>query len=299
MSDFFRMRTNTAALFINRQIYQAEKGLRQAQERLSSGLRINSAADDAAGLAISERLRVASRGLSQAEKNAQDGISLLQTAEGGLASISQQLQRIRELAIQAANDSLTNSDRELIQKEIGELVDEIDRTSSSIQYNNRQLLKNDFGTVDYGGKASTGKASLVFHIGSNRGETLKITTNNISTTTSTSLGIRIGGEKINITSQQLAESAIEIATRAINSISARRARVGAVQNRLEGAIEFLQIQNENTMAAESRIRDADIAAESVKYTKNMILLQAGTAMLAQAISTQNQILLQLLNSGVI
>ena len=283
MGHFVRVRTNMSAIFAQRQIYRSSRDLQRAQERLASGLRINQAADDAAGLAISERMHMAERGLSQAEENAQDGISVLQTAEGGLESVGDQLQRIRELAVQAANDSLTDSDRELIQEEISELVEEVDRTASTVQFNNRQLLKNRFGTVDAAGRASEGRGSLTFQVGSNRNETITLTVDDLQTTTGEALGIREeDGSEIEVTSQQLAESAIEIATRAIDSISANRARVGAVQNRLEGTVRFLQIQQENVQASRSRIRDADIAEEAVNRTRAQILMQAGTAALAQA-----------------
>ncbi len=283
MGHFVRVRTNMSAIFAQRQIYRSSRDLQRAQERLASGLRINQAADDAAGLAISERMHMAERGLSQAEENAQDGISVLQTAEGGLESVGDQLQRIRELAVQAANDSLTDSDRELIQEEISELVEEVDRTASTVQFNNRQLLKNRFGTVDAAGRASEGRGSLTFQVGSNRNETITLTVDDLQTTTGEALGIREeDGSEIEVTSQQLAESAIEIATRAIDSISANRARVGAVQNRLEGTVRFLQIQQENVQASRSRIRDADIAEEAVNRTRAQILMQAGTAVLAQA-----------------
>jgi flagellin len=274
-------------------------------------LRINTAADDAAGLAVSEKLRTAFRGLQQAQTNAQDGMSVLQTAEGGLQAVATQLQRIRELAVQSANDSLTNDDRQLIQAEVNQLVDEIDRSASSVQFNNRQLLKNNFGTMDASGNTTIGNGSLVFHVGANRDETLTISTNDLMTSHSGALGMRLdnngdpfvegaavdydadAGDAIQLTTRQLAESAIQVATVAINSISDARARIGAVQNRLEGTIDFLEIQQENTQAAESRIRDADLAEEAVNRTRASILIQAGTSMLAQTNQTP-QLALQLL-----
>ncbi len=297
MGDLFRINNNLSATFAQRQLNQQSGALDQAQQRLASGLRINVAADDAAGLAISEKMRTAQRGLNQAESNAQDGISVLQTAEGGLSSINDKLQRVRELSVQAANDSLTGADRALIQEEVDELVDEIDRTASSVQFNNRQLLKNKFATVDEAGAtdSTTQVGSLTFHIGSNRNETLTLDTTDIATTTSNTLGVRDSSttNAIQVTTQQLAESAIQIATTAINSISTTRASIGAVQNRLEGAIEFLQVQQENVQASESRIRDADIAQEAVNRTRANILVQAGTAVLAQSQQTP-QLALQLL-----
>lgn len=304
MSSLFRINNNIAATFAQRQLTGSNRQLNEANERLSSGLRINSAADDAAGLAVSEKFRQGIRGLSQAEKNAQDGISVLQTAEGGMANMTEKLQRIRELAIQAANDSLTNADRQLLQNEVDELVEEMDRTASTVQFNNRQLLKNGFGTVSADGTTTLGKQSLIFHTGANRDETITLTTDDIATTTAFTLGMAnarstlLGGTQsgvsaIQITTQALAESAIQAATTAIDSLSTRRARVGAVQNRLEGTIDFLQIQQENLQASESRIRDADLASETVKRTRANILLQAGTSVLAQANQTP-QLALQLL-----
>ncbi len=283
MGGLFRVNTNTQATFIERQLYRNTRQLDRAQERLASGFRINRAADDAAGLAISEKLRMAERGLSQAQANAQDGISLLQTAEGGMETVTEDLQRIRELSLQAANDSLTDSDRELIQAEINQLVQEIDRTASTVQFNQRQLLKNDFGTVDAGGRVQDdGRASLAFHIGANRNEIIRVTTNELGTTTSRSLNLRTEDTSLSISTREAAESAIEVATRAINQVSRQRANIGALQNRLEGAVDFLQIQEENTQRADSRIRDADIARETMNMTRSQILVQAGTSLLAQA-----------------
>lgn len=296
MSSLFRINNNIAATFAQRQLTSSNQTLNEAQERLSSGKRINTAADDAAGLAISEKLRQGLRGLQQAQRNAQDGISVLQTAEGGLESINDKLQRIRELAVQSANDSLTNSDRKLLQEEVNQLVDEIDRTASSVQFNNRQLLGDNFKEVQSDGSvdSSTAQSSLKFHVGANRGETIEVTkTDDIQTTTGNALGVRTSGTAIEITSQGLAESAIEITTDALDTVSTTRANIGAVQNRLEGTIDFLEIQQEKTQASESRIRDADVASEAVKRTRANILLQAGTSVLSQAQQTP-QLALQLL-----
>lgn len=309
MSSLFRINNNVQATFAQRQLTDTNRSLSEAQERLSSGMRINSAADDAAGLAISEKLRMSERGLKQAESNSQDGISVLQTAEGGLETVGNKLQRIRELAVQAANDSLTNEDRKLLQTEVDQLVEEIDRSASSVQFNNRQLLKNDFGTVSASGGTVEGNGSLVFHVGANRGEVMRISTEELVTTTSDSLNLRQDtfqvdgdtelsastsiGAAINLRTRNAAESAIQRTTKAINSVSTRRAKIGAVQNRLEGTVDFLQLQQENTQASESRIRDADLANEAVKQTRANILMQAGTSVLSQANQTP-QLALQLL-----
>ncbi len=299
MGSLFRINNNIAATFAQRQLNSSNQILNEAQERLASGKRINTAADDAAGLAISEKLRQGLRGLQQAQRNAQDGISVLQTAEGGLESINDKLQRIRELAVQSANDSLTDSDRKLLQEEVNQLVDEIDRTSSSVQFNNRQLLGNNFKEIDADGAVKTGseQSSLKFHVGANAHETIEVTKgDDIQTATANSLEVRnLAGndEAIKITTQELAESAITKAQEALDTVSTTRANIGAVQNRLEGTVEFLQIQEENTQASESRIRDADVAAEAVKRTRANILTQAGTAVLAQA-QQSPQLALQLL-----
>lgn len=295
MSSLFRINNNIAATFAQRQLTGSNRQLNEANERLASGKRINSAADDAAGLAISEKLRQGIRGLAQAEKNAQDGISVIQTAEGGMKSMTDKLQRIRELAVQAANDSLTSSDRSLIQQEVNQLVQEMDRTASTVQFNNRQLLKNDFGTVSADGTTTTGTGELVFHTGANRDEVIEVTTDDVATTTAESLNVRnvSNGDEISVETRSAAESAIQVTTNAINSVSERRARLGAIQNRLEGTIDFLQVQQENVQASESRIRDADIANETVKRTRANILLQAGTSVLSQAQQTP-QLALQLL-----
>lgn len=294
--SLFRINNNISATFAQNQLTQANRELSQANERLSSGLRINSAADDAAGLAISEKLRQGLRGFAQAENNAQDGISVLQTAEGGLETINSNLQRVRELAIQAANDSLTDDDRELIQEEVDELVSEIDRTASTVQFNNKQLLKNGFGSISADGTANQdGVSSLNFQVGANRDELITVTTDDIATTTAETLGVQgqSDASAIQVTSQTLAESAIQATTAAIDTVSETRATIGAVQNRLESTIDFLQIQQENTQASESRIRDADIAEEAVNRTRANILTQAGTSVLAQS-QQSPQLALQLL-----
>ncbi len=297
MGGMFRINTNVQATFAQRQLHRSSADLDQAQERLSSGLRINTAADDAAGLAIAEKLTMAGRGLDQAQANSQDGISVLQTAEGGLESIGDDLQRMRELAVQAANDSLTDDDRELIQTEIDQLVDEIDRTASTVQFNQRQLLTNQFGEIDEsGGLDETGDASITFHVGANRDETITVVMGegqDIQTATADALDVRNIADNDVVETRDGAESAIQTISEAINEVSETRANIGAVQNRLEGAVDFLQIQGENTEASESAIRDADVAAEAVNQTRANILTQAGTSVLAQA-QQSPQMALQLL-----
>jgi flagellin len=276
MASLFRINSNVQATFAQRQLNQANSTLNEANQRLASGERINSAADDAAGLAISEGLSSQIRGLGQAERNAQDGISVLQTAEGGFESIQGKLQRMRELSVQAANDSLTTSDRENIQTEIDQLSDEITRTAESVEFNTKELLTKDAG-------------SLTFHVGANKDQTITVEKSDIGTGTSKALGV----DGVDVTTRSGAESAISTVDSAIGSVSTNRANIGAIQNRLEGTIDFLQVQQENFQASESRIRDADVAEETVKRTRANILTQAGTSVLSQA-QQSPQLALQLI-----
>lgn len=270
----FRIRTNIPALFAQRQLKTTNARLSNTIERLSSGLRINKAADDAAGLAVSERLRTQVKGLEQAGRNAQDAVSLVQIAEGGLTQVSEMLQRMRVLSLQAANGSLTSTDRDLIQVEIGQLISEIDRQVSVTKFNNVSLL--------------SASQSFTFQVGANNGDTIAV---NMSAVSTNSLGIDnlsvAGGDASG------ANSAITSLDTAINTLNSQRGRIGAVQNRLENAITFIGISVENMTAAESRIRDADIASEVVKFTRDQILAQTGTSVLAQA-NLQPQLALSLL-----
>jgi len=379
-----RINNNIMALNTHRQLSINNTNTQKALEKLSSGYRINRAGDDAAGLAISEKMRAQIRGLKMASKNAQDGISLIQTAEGALTEVHDILQRMRELAVQAASDTNTDDDRKEIQKEINQLIDEIDRIASDTEFNTRKLLDGSF----------SGSSSLVIHIGANTSQTLNIQisnmssgaigsvsgstsattytvstnadpsnggTGNISVTVTGNLtsniswtvtwddtnskyvvnkggttedltltdnkatvdGIEIDFSQINspqdgdqwtieitvnapgatvsggtidslrvdfsattptggVLSQTLANASISIIDDAIKQVSAERAKLGAYQNRLEHTIRNLDTSAENLQAAESRIRDVDMAQEMMEFTKQNILMQAATAMLAQA-----------------
>ncbi|NLL88589.1 MAG: flagellin [Firmicutes bacterium] len=242
-------------------------------EKLSSGYRINRAGDDAAGLAISEKMRAQIRGLKQASRNAQDGISLIQTAEGALNESHAILQRMRELAVQAANDTNVDKDRVALQNEVAALIAELDRIGGNTEFNTQKLLDGTF----------TGK---VIHIGANIGQTLTITVGNM-----TASGLSV--ENVNISTQAGANTAISTIDGAIEELSAERSQLGAWQNRLEHTIANLNNASENLQAAESRIRDVDMAEEIMSFTKNTILQQAATAMLAQA-NMAPQSVLQLL-----
>ena len=241
-------------------------------EKLSSGFRINRAGDDAAGLAISEKMRAQIRGLKQASRNAQDGISLIQTAEGALNESHAILQRMRELAVQAATDTNTDDDRAELQKEVTALIAELDRIGSDTEFNTKKLLD--------------GNLTATIHIGANEGQALEIS---ISTMTSTGLGV----STVNIATQAGADAAISTIDAGIKLLSTQRSQLGAWQNRLEHTISNLNNAAENLQAAESRIRDLDMAEEIMAFTKNSILQQAATAMLAQA-NMAPQSVLQLL-----
>lgn len=247
----------------------------KAMEKLSSGLRINRAGDDAAGLAISEKMRGQIRGLDQASRNAQDGISLIQTAEGALNETHSILQRMRELAVQSSNDTNTQTDREELQKEVDELVSEITRIAENTEFNTKTLMDGGFSA-----------SGLKFHIGANSGQNIELTLNDM-----TASGLSV--DAIDIESQTGANSAISVINDAIETVSSERAKLGATQNRLEHTINNLNVGAENLQAAESRIRDVDMAKEMMNFTKNNILNQAAQAMLAQA-NQQPQAVLQLL-----
>jgi flagellin len=249
-------------------------------EKLSSGLRINRAGDDAAGLAISEKMRGQIRGLDQASRNAQDGISLIQTAEGALNETHSILQRMRELAVQAANDTNVGEDRDQIGKEIAQLQAEIDRIADQTEFNTKKLLNTN-----------TEAATIVFQVGANKDQIIQLDIGNM---TAASLGVATGSVIIdNTTSATAISKAITIINAAINKVSTERAKLGAYQNRLEHTINNLNTSSENLQAAESRIRDVDMAKEMMNYSKNNILQQAAQAMLAQA-NQQPQGVLQLL-----
>jgi flagellin len=258
-----RINNNIQALNAHRSLAMNNQAGAKSMEKLSSGLRINRAGDDAAGLAISEKMRAQVRGLDQASRNAQDGISLIQTAEGALNESHAILQRMRELAVQSANDTNTTQDRTELQKEVTELVGELDRIGANTEFNTQKLLDGSF----------SGK----LQIGANTGQSLQVTISNMSAGAS---GLAVSG--VNIGTQSGANTAIATIDTAITKLSSERSTLGAVQNRLEHTIKNLDNASENLQAAESRVRDVDMAKEMMNFTKNNILQQASTAMLAQA-----------------
>lgn len=255
---------NLTAMNSNRQLGITTGQQAKSAEKLSSGYKINRAGDDAAGLSISEKMRSQIRGLNKASKNAQDGVSLIQTTEGALNEVHSILQRMNELATQAANDTNTSADRAALQKEITALTNEIDRVASTTQFNTMNLLNGSFDTKK-------------LQVGALSGQTIVV-----SIGTMDAAALSIEGAAIGVGSYGSAASAITQIQAAISKVSTQRSALGAIQNRLEHTIANLDNVSENTQAAESRIRDTDMASEMVEYSKNNILAQAGQSMLAQA-----------------
>ncbi len=278
---------NMSAMFSQRQQSVNTREVQGNIEKLSSGLRINRAGDDASGLAVSEKMRSQIRGLNQASENALNGVSFIQTTEGYLQESQDILQRMRELAVQSANGIYTAEDRMQIQVEISQLVDEIDRIASHAQFNGMNLLTGRFGRED-GNNIVT--ASMYFQIGANMDQRERVY---IGTMTAQSLGLRGDQTIMSLSTPDMSNTSIGTLDSALRRINKQRADLGAYQNRLEMAIKGIDIGAENLQAAESRIRDVDMAKEVVDYTKNQILVQSSTAMLAQA-NTQTQSVLQLL-----
>ena len=253
----------------------------KSTEKLSSGYKINRAGDDAAGLSISEKMRSQIRGLNKAASNAQDGISLVQVAEGALNETHSILQRMNELATQAANDTNTSVDREAIQQEMNQLTSEIDRIQSTTQFNSMNLLDGTFSSKQ-----------LKLQVGALSGQSIGVS---IAKMSASKLGLADNAGKVSlkVSAFSTAGAAMKTIQAAIKTVSDTRSKLGAIQNRLEHTINNLNTTSENTQAAESRIRDTDMASEMVEYSKNNILAQAGQSMLAQA-NQQTQGVLSLL-----
>ncbi|GAA3323870.1 flagellin N-terminal helical domain-containing protein [Paeniglutamicibacter sulfureus] len=286
-----QINTNIAALNAHRNLTSTQNDLSKSLEKLSSGLRINRAADDAAGLAISEGLRSQVNGLTVAARNAQDGISVIQTAEGALTEVHSILQRMRDLAVQGGNDSNNADSRAAIKGEADALGSELSRISESTNFNGINLFQ---------GGAIAGPASLAFQVGAEGDAASQISVSLDSLATSLSGVVTMTGGTVStaaagflVTDATAAQTTIEAIDVAIKNVSTSRADLGANQNRFESAINTLNVSRENLQAAESRIRDVDMASEMVSFTRSNILSQAGTAMLAQA-NQANQGVLQLL-----
>lgn len=277
---------NISSIFSNRSLKMNGINSDKNIEKLSSGMRINRAGDDASGLAVSEKMRSQIRGLARAAKNAEDGISLIQTTEGYLQESQDVLQRIRELAVQAANGIYSSEDRLMIQVEVSQLVDEIDRIASHAQFNGMNLITGRFGNDAQGQFVG---ASMWFHIGANMDQRERVY---IGTMTTRGLGVRslATNSFISLSTPNEANRTLGTVDQALMKISKQRADLGAYQNRLEFAVKGILVGYENMQAAESRIRDTDMAQEMSDFVKNQILVQASTAMLGQANMKQQSVL---------
>jgi len=276
---------NMSSLHADRVLNISNDSIMKNMEKLSSGERINRAGDDASGLAVSEKMRSQIRGLNQASKNISNGVSFIQTTEGYLGETTDILQRVRELAVQSANGIYSDEDRMQIQVEVSQLVAEVDRIASQAQFNGMNMLTGRFGQ---------GSENIMqFQIGANVDQNARVF---IGTMTAQALGLKGlqgGDEQISISTPDDANMTIAAVDTALTNVTKQRADLGAYQNRFEMAAKGVNIAAENTQAAESRIRDTDMAAEMVEFSKNQILTQSGTAMLAQA-NSQSQNVLALL-----
>ncbi|MCK5736225.1 MAG: flagellin [Spirochaetaceae bacterium] len=278
---------NMSAINANRQLGVVNRQTMQSMEKLASGLRINRAGDDASGLAVSEKMRSQIRGLNQAVRNIEDGVSFIQTTEGYLQESQDILHRVRELSVQAANGIYSSEDRMQIQVEVSQLVDEINRIASHAQFNGMNILTGRFATDSVTGDI------MQLQVGANMDQSERI---QIGTMTAQALGLaneQGAGGIVTISSVEEANRTIGIVDDALKRVNKQRADLGAYQNRFEMASKGVAIAAENLQAAESQIRDANMASEMVEYTKNSILTQAGTSMLAQA-NMRTQSVLQLL-----
>ena len=269
---------NLTAANTNRQLGITTNGLQKSTEKLSSGYKINRAADDAAGLSISEKMRNQIRGLNKASDNAQDGISLVQTAEGALNEVHSMLQRMSELAVQASNGTNASQDRTALDNEVQQLKTEIERVGTTTQFNKMDILTGEF--------SSNNEKTL--QVGANQDQVITIAISALTSTVGSALDA-----KVKVGTASAAQSSITIIQNSITNLSALRSKLGALQNRLEHTVANLDNISENTQSAESRIRDTDMAEEMVQYSKNNILQQAGHSMLAQA-NQANQGVLSLL-----
>ena len=269
-----RINNNVEALNAHRVLSNTNSAVGKAMERLSSGLRINRAADDAAGLAVSEVMRSQIRGMNVASRNAQDGVSMVQVADGALGNVGDMLQRVRDLAVQASNGTLTDSQRANLDAEVQQVLTEIGKTGTDTEFNGIKVLA---------GSVATAASAVTLQVGANASQTIAFT---VATVSTSDLGI----SGIAVSTAASASAAIASLDAAIRTVTTNRATLGAIQNRLEHTINRLGMTSENLQAAESRIRDADMASEMITFTKQQILQQSGTAMLAQANSAPQSVL---------
>ncbi|MCI6258633.1 MAG: flagellin [Spirochaetia bacterium] len=277
---------NMSAMFSQRVQGTTDLNTQKNMEKLSSGQKINRAGDDASGLAVSEKMRAQIRGLNQASTNAQNGISFIQTTEGYLQETTDIVQRIRELAVQSSNGIYSDEDRMQIQVEVSSLIAEVDRIASTAQFNGMNMLTGRFARQTGDNNVT---ASMWLHVGANMDQRTQVY---IGTMTSTALGLRNPGseEIMSLETPDESNRAIGTLDEALKKINKQRADLGAYQNRLEKTVQGLNISAENLQASESRIRDTDMAKEMVEFTKNQVLSQAGTAMLAQANQSSQNVL---------
>lgn len=276
---------NMSAINANRSLKFTHWDVDKSMEKLSSGLRINKAGDDASGLAVSEKMRTQIQGLRQAERNTEDGMSFVQTAEGYLDQTASIIQRIRVLAVQSSNGIYQENDRQLIQVEVSALIDEVDRIASQAEFNRFKILTGEFSEVN-------GQASMWFHLGANQNQRERLY---IGTMTAQAFQMKdaTGALTLSLSTADGANAAIGVLDASLQKLSKQRADLGAYYNRLESTAKGLMNAYENTQSAESQIRDADMAEVMVDFTKNQVLVQSGTSMLAQA-NLQSQSVLRLL-----
>jgi len=267
-----RINHNMSAIFANRQMQTVAANLDKDIEKLSSGESINRAGDDASGLAVSEKMRTQINGLVQAEKNAQNGLSFIQVAEGSFQQLNEMMQRIRTLAVQSANGIYSDADRQQIQVEVSQLIDEVDRIATSAQFNRMKMLTGKFAK-----NSKTG--SMFFHVGPNSNQRIRVF---IATVGSAAFNLVGRGKKRTISSVGEANAMIGYVDTALDRLNRQRADLGAYYNRMDNTIKSISRSYENLMSADSRIRDVDMAAQMVEYTKNQVLVQSGVAMLVQA-----------------
>jgi len=265
---------NVEAQNSHRLLANTGTALNKSMERLSSGLRINRAADDAAGLAVSEGMRSQIRGMNVASRNAQDGVSMVQVADGALGNVGDMLQRVRDLAVQASNGTLTDAQRKNLDTEVQQVLTEIGKTGTDTEFNGLKILA---------GSVATAASAVTLQVGANASQNIAFTIGTVSTS---DLGI----SGIAVSTAASATAAIASLDAAISTVTTSRANLGAIQNRLEHTINRLGMTSENLQAAESRIRDADMASEMISFTKNQILQQSGMAMLAQANQSPQSVL---------
>ena len=277
MATPLAINTNSGSLTAQRNLTKNARGLQQSISRLSSGLRVQSAADNAAGMAISENMRAQQKGFQQAMKNANDGVAVLQTAESGYQSVSDLLVRMRELAVQSANDSVSDTERGYLQTEFNDLIDEIDRVSNVVEYNGIQLLDGTAG--------SQGDGNMIFQVG-----TRNSANDRIDITLNTQSATKLGVNAQTVDDQSSAQSAITEIDAALESLSTDRATLGSTINELNHAVDGLAATIENYGSAISQIRDTDMAQESSDFSKANVLQQAGVSMLSQANQSPNLVL---------